>query len=545
MRISYLRQASSFITTPIFYANGPPHLGHLYTAIIGDSAHRWNRLKDPQSEHFFATGTDEHGSKIAKTAKEKGLTSIELCDQVSASFRHLFREFDINTSDYIRTTEKRHRECVEVMWKRLEAANCIEKSAYSGWYSTTDECFYQEGDVEDGPDGKISKETRSRVEWHEEENYMFKLDQFHEKIRTWMTKNDVIRPKHYLPNALRYIEAESRLSISRDASRLLWGIPVPGDSSQTIYVWLDALCNYLTVRGYPDCMAAPAWPPTTQIIGKDILKFHAVYWPAFLLAAGLDLPQRLFVHGHWLVDGSKMSKSVGNVIEPLKMSELLSKEGLRYFLLKQGLPHDDSNFAVVKAINVINADLVNNVANLVSRACATKINEDQVYPYVDVLELHDEICGSANPLIAEMNALKEKVIPLYDNILFYKAIEEIMAVSKLTNAFFQVHAPWKMSKGAKLSTVLYVTYEATRIISLLMQPITPKLSDFCLSRLGISSDYRNLETATFGGGPKMDQVGRPLGEDKGLYMDRIEVPKEKVEPRKANKEKKKKANKVE
>ncbi|GMR32787.1 hypothetical protein PMAYCL1PPCAC_02982, partial [Pristionchus mayeri] len=544
MRISCIRQVSTFITTPIFYANGPPHLGHLYSAVIGDASHRWNRLKDPESEHFFATGTDEHGSKIAKTANEKGLTSIELCDQVSASFRHLFKEFDINTSDYIRTTEKRHRECVEAMWKRLEAANCIEKAAYSGWYSTTDECFYKEGDIEDGSEGKIAKETRSRVEWHEEENYMFKMDQFHERIRTWMTKNDVIRPKNYLPIALRYIEGETRLSISRDSSRLSWGIPVPGDSQQTIYVWLDALCNYLTVRGFPDCMAASSWPPTTQIIGKDILKFHAVYWPAFLLAAGLDLPKRLFVHGHWLVDGSKMSKSVGNVIEPLSMSETLSKEGLRYFLLKQGLPHDDSNFALLKAINVINADLINNVGNLVSRACATKINPGQVYPYVDILELHDEISDSANPLVAEMNALRDKVIPLYDKLLFYKAIEEIMALSKLTNAFFQVHAPWKLSQGAKLSTVLYVTYESTRIIALLMQPITPKLADFCLSRLGISSEFRGLDTATFGGGPKMDQVGRPLGEDKGLYMERIEVPKEKGNESNGEKEKKKKTEKT-
>ncbi|GMT32775.1 hypothetical protein PFISCL1PPCAC_24072, partial [Pristionchus fissidentatus] len=538
--ITNLRQASSFITTPIFYANGPPHIGHLYTAIIGDASHRWNQLNEPQSEHFFSTGTDEHGSKIAKTAREKGMTSIQLCDQVSASFKHLFKEFDIHTSDYIRTTEKRHRECVEVMWKRLEASNCIEKAGYSGWYSTTDECFYQDGDIEDSADGKgkIAKETRSIVEWHEEENYMFKLDLFHEKIRTWMTKNDVIRPKHYLPVALRYIEAETRLSISRDSSRLSWGIPVPGDSSQTIYVWLDALCNYLTVRGFPDCMKDSSWPPTTQIIGKDILKFHAVYWPAFLFAAGLDPPTKLFVHGHWLVDGSKMSKSVGNVIEPLKMSELLSKEGLRYFLLKQGVPHDDSNFAVLKAINVINADLINNIGNLVSRACASKMNVDQLYPYVDTVELHDGISQSANPLIAQMNELREKVAPHYDQMLFYKGIEDIMTLSKHTNAFFQVHAPWKMNQGAKLSTVLYVTYEATRIISLMMQPITPKLSDFCLSRLGISSDYRNLETATFGGGPKMDQVGRSLGEDQGVYMDRIEVPKEKVQV-KPKKEKKK------
>ncbi|KAJ1368471.1 hypothetical protein KIN20_029606 [Parelaphostrongylus tenuis] len=336
-----LAKRNHYITTPIFYVNAAPHLGHLYTVVLADAVHRWRKLRDTVSGlHLFATGTDEHGIKILRAAEKAGKNPEKFCDETSRSFLKLFEKFGISNTDFIRTTERRHKECVEYVWKRLSDQNLIYKDTYSGWYSVVDECFYPNSEVEDSALGKVVKGTNTTVEWIEEENYMFRLSNYRKAVEDWLKNSDVIYPKVYLSSALKSLDFEGDLSVSRCRARLPWGIPVPGDDSQTVYVWLDALVNYLSVVGYPNTLRA--WPPTCQILGKDILKFHAFYWPSLLMAMGLALPQKLFIHGHWLVEKTKMSKSLGNVIDPLEAAKFYTTDGLRYFLLKQGLPSGDS-----------------------------------------------------------------------------------------------------------------------------------------------------------------------------------------------------------
>ncbi|KIH62424.1 putative methionine--tRNA ligase [Ancylostoma duodenale] len=477
------RRNRSYITTPIFYANAAPHLGHLYTVVLADAAHRWQKLKDPDGTHIFSTGTDEHGIKIFRAAEQAGKDPVRFCDGVSKKFHDLFQDFGIANTDFIRTTEDRHKFCVAHVWKRLYDEGFIYKDVYSGWYSVVDECFFVDGDVEDTPSGKVVRDTKNAVEWVEEQNYMFRLSSFKEKVRHWLLNTDVIRPKHYLQFVLQYLELDGDLSISRSRTRLPWGVQVPGDDTQTIYVWLDALVNYLSVIGYPETMKA--WPPTWQILGKDIMKL--------------------------------MSKSVGNVIDPYAAMKTYTTEGLRYFLLKQGLPHGDSNFSREKAINVINSDLVNSIGNLLSRATVKKLNPSQEYRNFTKDALDGDLAQMAYSLLEELEQVREKTLELYDDMLFYKAIEGILAVVKSGNGFFQFAQPWKLDQGEKLDSVLYLTYEVVRITSVLLQPIIPSLADQALNRLGISSDGRRIDAAVF----CPTRRSLPLGADLGPLLPRI------------------------
>ncbi|VDL82183.1 unnamed protein product [Nippostrongylus brasiliensis] len=484
------RRRHSYITTPIFYANAgmvpfsysSPHIGHLYTTVLADAASRWEKLKDPDGVHIFATGTDEHGIKIFRAAEKAKKEPLKFCDETSKVFQDLFKKYGIKNTDFIRTTEDRHKNCVEYVWSRLHKEDFIYKDKYSGWYSAIDECFFSESELEDTPSAKVVKGTSHPVEFVEESNWMFRLSALKEPVRHWLVQSDVVYPKHYLPHALRCLEYDGDLSISRTRTRLPWGIPVPGDDSQTVrfyqsvYVWMDALMNYLSVVGYPETLKT--WPPSWQILGKDILKFHAFYWPAFLIAMDLPLPKKLFQISF------KMSKSLGNVIDPFEATNTYTAEGLRYFLLKQGVPHADSNFSHEKAIHVINSDLVNNVGNLLSRSTVERLNRSQRYPKFDetLLDSDQSFMETMCPFFDEFKNVGVEIYDLYEDLLFYKAIERIMALVKAGNGFFQITEPWKLAPGKQLDSILYVTYETIRIASILLQPIVPDLADQALTR---------------------------------------------------------------
>ncbi|CAG9536800.1 unnamed protein product [Cercopithifilaria johnstoni] len=513
-----------FITAPIFYANGPPHIGHLYTALLADASNRWKLLKagnGDSNDSLFTTGTDEHGLKIQRTATAADYDPLSYCNNISNKFKDLFCAFGIQPNDFIRTTEIRHKEVVEHVWTELDKRGQIHRGKHEGWYSTTDECFYASDEVEklNGQTYVVSKMTRSVVEWVQEENYVFPLYKYLDAVRKWLSSYDVIRPKVYFPEAFQQASIEGNLSLSRDRKRVSWGIPVPNDESQTIYVWFDALMNYLTVSGIFSNKKKSSWPPTCQIVGKDILKFHAVIWPAFLLALDLPLPERIFVHSHWLVDGAKMSKSVGNVVDPFIAARSLSEEGLRYFLLRQGTPQSDANFIMSKAVNVINTDLVNNVGNLLQRSMIKKLNPSQTYPAFYPDSFHNSLLELGEPMIKSINCLAGLYEEQFEELMIYKALELLMEVARQANGFFQSHEPWKELDDRKVSTLLYTCYEVLRICGILLQPVVPHYADRLLSRLGIKRSERGLDNVKFITDSKY--FGRPLGEYSGPLMDRI------------------------
>ncbi|XP_045414753.1 methionine--tRNA ligase, mitochondrial isoform X2 [Lemur catta] len=353
--------ARAYFTTPIFYVNAAPHIGHLYSALLADALYRHRRLRVPSvAATRFSTGTDEHGLKIQQAAATAGLAPTELCDRVSAQFQQLFQEAGISCTDFIRTTEARHRAAVQHFWGVLKARGLLYKGLYEGWYCASDECFLPETKVtwQPGPSGDscpVSLESGHPVSWTKEENYIFRLSQFREPLQRWLRSNpQAITPEPFHHAVLQWLEDElPDLSVSRRSSHLHWGIPVPGDDSQTIYVWLDALVNYLTVIGYPNAEFKSWWPATSHVIGKDILKFHAIYWPAFLLGAGMSPPHRIYVHSHWTVCGQKMSKSLGNVVDPRTCLDRYTVDGFRYFLLRQGVPNWDCDYYDEKMITHI------------------------------------------------------------------------------------------------------------------------------------------------------------------------------------------------
>ncbi|EFO26242.2 methionyl-tRNA synthetase [Loa loa] len=513
-----------FITTPIFYANGPPHIGHLYTALLADASNRWRLLRDGNADlddSLFTTGTDEHGLKIQQTATAAGCDPQSYCDNMSDKFKDLFCAFGIQPNDFIRTTETRHKEVVKHIWEELDKRGQIQQGKHEGWYSTTDECFYASDEVEklSEQNSMVSKITGSVVEWVQEENYVFPLSKYLGKVRSWLSSCDIIRPKVYFPEAFQQASIERNLSMSRDRKRVTWGIAVPNDESQTIYVWFDALISYLTVSGIFSNQKGSKWPPTCQILGKDILKFHAVIWPAFLIALDLPLPKRIFVHSHWLVNGAKMSKSVGNVVDPFIASKSLSEEGLRYFLLRQGTPQNDANFTMLKAINVINTDLINNVGNLLQRSTIEKLNPSQRYPAFYPDSFHNSLLELGEPLVHSVNSLAELYEEQFDELMIYKALELLMEVMRQANGFFQFYEPWNELDDRKVSSLLYICYEVLRICGILLQPAVPHYADHLLNRLGIKKNERGLGNVKLITDSKY--FGRPLGEYSGPLMERI------------------------
>ncbi|TRY81301.1 hypothetical protein DNTS_012132 [Danionella cerebrum] len=531
-----------YITTPIFYVNAAPHIGHVYSAVIADCLHRYKLLRGYNSR--FATGTDEHGLKIQQAADSAGKDPQIFCSEVSERYQHAFQRCSISYTDYIRTTEKRHRKVVEHFWKVLQSKGLIYKDYYEGWYSTPDESFLTPNQVSDSRDSegsliKVSTESGHKVEWMKEDNYIFRLSDFRSELLLWLRSNpNLIQPVKFQKLVLQWLEDDlPDLSVSRQKSRLQWGIPVPGDPEQTIYVWLDALVNYLTVAGYPQ-NHSEWWAVVHHVVGKDILKFHAIYWPAFLLAAGLPLPQKIYVHSHWTVHGKKMSKSLSNVINPLDAAEKFTVDGLRYFLLRQGVPDSDCDYYDDKVVKMCNSALADALGGLLNRCTAPALNPSQVYPCFSNTcfpnNQSESLFGRAVPedytLVEAVVALPASVERHFDSFHVYKALEAISSCIHLTNGFVQRHRPWKLDRNDPgdqqwLDTILHVSLECLRVYGILLQPVVPGLADRILSRLGVSLEERNWDSLNFlekYQGKESALEGRALGPDFEMLFRRLE-----------------------
>lgn len=476
-----------YVTTPIFYPNGVPHIGHAYNALASDTIARFQRLDG--KEVFFLTGTDEHGLKMQQTAEKEGVTTLELATRNSQVFRDLWSALGISYDDFIRTTEPRHHLASQEIWRRLVANGDIYLDTYSGWYSVRQEAFFDEKETILGEDGVRREPLGSPVEWVTEESYFFRLSTYGERLLAHYEANPgFILPPERRNEVVSFVKSGLRdLSISRTSFD--WGIPVPDAPGHVMYVWIDALTNYITAAGFPDESSERwrFWPADVHVIGKDILRFHAVYWPAFLMSAGIALPKRVFAHGFVLNRGEKMSKSVGNVVDPFAMAEDYGIDAMRYYFLREVPFGQDGSYSHTAIVNRINSDLSNDLGNLAQRSLSMvgKHCEGRV-PVPGTLEAADrEILAAADGLHAKSrDAMNEQAI--------HQMLNSIWEVVADANRYFAAQEPWALRKTdfKRMETVLYVTAEVLRQVGILIQAVMPDSAAKLLDLLGVPSEAR-------------------------------------------------------
>ena len=476
-----------YITTAITYPNGVPHIGHAYEYIATDAMARFKRLDG--YDVMFLTGTDEHGMKIAQTAAKEGITPKELVDRNTAAYKSAHQVLEISYDRFIRTTDPDHYEASQAVWKKMEEAGDIYLGKYEGWYSVRDEAYYTEDETELREDGKrYSIQTDTELTWTEEESYFFRLSQYQDKLlKLYEEQPNFGAPRSRFNEVISFVKSGLEdLSISR--TTFDWGVPVPGNDKHVMYVWVDALTNYLTGVGYPDTEAESFkkyWPADVHVIGKDISRFHAVYWPAFLMSAGLELPQRVMIHGFLNNNGVKMSKSLGNVVAPADWVAQYGLDQVRFFLLREVPFGADGSYSHDAVVGRMNADLANNLGNLAQRSLSmvAKNCEGKV-PQPGTLAPED------HELLARAERLLEKSRAAYEVQDFHGSLEAIWTVLGDTNAYFAEQAPWVLRKTdvERMNTVLYVTLEVLRIVSILVQPVMPTSAGKLLDVLGQHDD---------------------------------------------------------
>lgn len=477
-----------YITTAISYPNGKPHIGHAYEALATDTLARFKRLDGYDVR--FLTGTDEHGLKMDKTAREMGMEPRELADQNAPAFEQMVEALGCSNDDFIRTSQKRHHIASQAIWKRMADNGDIYQDSYAGWYSVRDEAYYQEEETHQNDDGVRLGPQGTPVEWVEEASYFFRLSAFQDRLLAHYAANpSFIGPDERRNEVVKFVEGGLRdLSISR--TTFDWGIKVPGDHAHVMYVWVDALTNYITGLGYPDEDSDlwRYWPASVHIIGKDIVRFHAVYWPAFLMSAGIALPQRVFAHGFLFNRGEKMSKSVGNVIDPISMVDHYGRDQVRYFFLREVPFGRDGNYSHEAIVNRINADLANDLGNLAQRSLSMIAkNCDGQVPEPGPLSDEDRA------LLDAADALLVKARIAMDVQEIHNALSPIWAVVADANRYFASQEPWALKKSdrARMNTVLWVTAETIRRVAILIQAVMPDSAAKLLDALSVSADARS------------------------------------------------------
>ena len=480
-----------YITTPIYYPSANPHMGHAYSSIVADFFARFKRI-DGYKVHFL-TGTDEHGLKIQRAAEKKNINPLKFCDEISQTFRDLSKTLNLTNTDFIRTTEERHIKSVQNLWEKLEKNDEIYLSKYSGWYSVSDEAFYNEDELEEIEGKKIAISSGSTVEWVDEESFFFRLSKWEKPLLKFYEDNpDFICPESKKNEVISFVKNGLKdLSISRKS--FSWGIKVPNNDDHVIYVWLDALTNYLSALNYPDTndeLFKNFWPASLHLIGKDILRFHAVYWPAFLLAAKIELPKKVYGHG-WILSGEeKMSKSKGNILDPIDIIKRYGLDPLRYYLIKEVSFGNDGNISQDRLEDCINSDLANNYGNLCQRVTsfAVKNCDSKIPEKIDFMKQDLEIL---NKFELNKEIIRKKIDE--QNINFY--IEFIVNSLFDANKYFNDQEPWNQKNNKiRLNTIVYTTLEIVRKLSFLLYPIIPNSSLKALNIFDIKESQIKFST---------------------------------------------------
>lgn len=490
----------AYITTPIYYVTAQPHLGHAYCTLAADVYARFKRLDGYDVK--FLTGTDEHGLKVQRAAEKNGMTPQAFTDEVSQAFRHMGEYMNFSNDDFIRTTEPRHHKAAQTIWQKLADAGYIYKGTYSGWYCVSDEAYYDESELVDGkaPSGHP-------VEWMEEESYFFKLSAFEDKLlELYEARPDFIQPTSRRNEVTSFVKRGlSDISISRTTFN--WGVPVPGDEAHVMYVWIDALTNYLTADGYPGKLNY--WP-AIHLVGKEIIRFHCVYWPAMLMGAGVELPKKIFGHGWWTADGQKMSKSLGNAVHPKELVEEFGCDQTRYFFMREVSFGSDGDFSRTRMISRLNTELANDLGNLFQRVLSmVKKNCDGQVP----------ACGTITPADEEFaglcKVLPEQVRDAIERLAFHEALEHIWAVIRAANQYMDTHKPWELRKSDpdQMAHVLRVLMESFRYFAVLTSPYMPQAAVKMQKLLGLE----NIVIASLEGDFFKLEEGHELPSPEGLF----------------------------
>ncbi len=512
------KRPAYYITTPIYYVNDVPHIGHAYTTLACDVLARFKRLDGYNV--MFLTGTDEHGQKIEQSAEKAGVATQAYCDQVSERFQELAKAMNFSNDQFIRTTEERHKKSVQHFWNVLQDKGFIYEDTYAGWYSVRDEAFYAEKELLEGEGGEKLAPTGAPVEWVEEPSFFFKLSNFEDQLlKLYETQPDFVMPKSRMNEVRSFVKGGLEdLSISR--SSFQWGVPVPGQDGHVMYVWIDALANYLTAIGYPDQadeLYQKFWPANIHMVGKDILRFHAVYWPAFLMAAGLPLPERVFAHGWWTNEGQKISKSLGNVIDPFELIETYGLDAVRFFLMREVPFGNDGDFSRRGFVLTCNANLAKGLGNLAQRTLS------MVYKNCDAqIPNPGELSNEDKKILVSIDNLGDVVRGHMDRQEFHLAIEAIFAQAAAGDKYITVQEPWKLRKTdpARMNTVLYTLCEVIRQLAILIQPIMPDAAAKLLDMLKIKN--RTFDAL----GPEQRlQPGTSIDKPEGIFPQ-FELPAE-------------------